>query len=142
MLTGVLAQLLLYGDDEVIHCGDGTSLAVMKGSDDRFIGAGFDVLTTGATAVWIGGNGLSGAADTLTGSGMTAVIGGNSNVVLNGDDVVATAHLASHVYFVGAGLSMHLGWDDSLDITGKGRPARSTRSPALIAASTSPAPRT
>ncbi len=120
VLTGAVSQLLLYGNYEVLHCGVDTSLAVMTGSDDRFIGAGFYVLTTGATDVWIGGNGLNGAADTLTGSNMTAVIGGNSNIVMTGDDDIVAMRLDSHLYFVGAGLTAHLGYNDSLAITGKG----------------------
>jgi hypothetical protein len=119
-ISGEKAQLLLYGDDEIIHAGVGTSLAVMSGTDERFIGAGFYALTTGATNVWLGGNGATGAYDTLTGSHFTAQLGSNSNVVISGDDDTVAIGALAHLYIVGAGMNVHVARDAQLIINGTG----------------------
>ena len=92
-IYGQNSQLLLYGNHEVIHCGDGTSMAIMSGTGDRFVGAGFTSYSYNAATdplVWIGGNGLNGACDTLTGAGTHGRHRRRLDICMKGEDDMIT----------------------------------------------------
>ncbi len=109
------SELILDGNYTIVHADDHSSLAV-TGSDERLIGADVFATATKGSEVWMGGNGVNGVDDTLTASNITATIGGNSNVILHGDDDVATIALDSNTYFVGEGLTAHVGNHATIDI--------------------------
>jgi hypothetical protein len=117
LVVGVSSQLTLDGNSNFVHARDHASMA-MTGSDERLVGADFAVLASSGSDLFLGRNGQTGAADTLTASNVTARTGANSNIILSGDDDTVAVREDTNLYFVGDGLSTHVGQGSDVTING------------------------
>ena len=119
IVVGVSSQLILDGNSNFIHARDHASMAV-TGSDERLVGADFFVTAPSGSDLFLGRNGQTGEADTLTASNVTARTSANSNIILSGNDDTVAVREDTNLYFVGDGLTAHVGQGSDVTISGKG----------------------
>lgn len=118
VFVATASLLEIFGSDNVIHFA-ATAAATVAGTNQRLLGAGFDISSTGAD-FFIGGNGESGAPDLGDVSNSTVRIGGNSNISMSGADDTLRVLGDSAVAFDGTGTSAHFGIGDKVNLTGSG----------------------
>ena len=119
LVVGVSSQLILSGNGNFIHARDDASMSV-TGSDERLVGANFYVTAPSGSDLFLGRNGQTGKADTLTASNVTVRTSANSNIILSGDDDMVAVREDTDLYFVGDGLTAHIGQGSNIIIAGKG----------------------
>ncbi len=117
LIVGVSSQLTINGNGNFVHARDHASMA-LSGSDERLVGSDFAVIASAGSDLFLGRNGQTGAADTLTASNITARTAADSNIILSGDDDTVAVRENTNLYFVGDGLSAHVGQGSTLTING------------------------
>jgi hypothetical protein len=117
LVVGVSSQLIVDGNSNFIHARDHASMSV-TGSDERLVGADFFVTAPKGSDLFLGRNGQTGEADTLTASNVTVRTSANSNIILSGDDDTVAVREDTNLYFVGDGLNAHVGQGSDVTISG------------------------
>ncbi len=114
------SNVVIDGANNYAHFVAGSSLSV-TGTNERLVGAGFNVSAASGADFWIGGTGAAGAADVVELSNGTVRVGANSNIQLTGDDDTLAVRGNSNVTLDGAGLFTHFGRNAKVVLGGNGQ---------------------
>jgi hypothetical protein len=99
---GVDSKLNVTGSNDAIAATTGDGIWVNLGTGETITGAGFIVHAASGTAITVGGNGLGGAKDVVSGSSLSVALQANSYLAVTGSSDEVTMAAGSNLRVTGS----------------------------------------
>jgi hypothetical protein len=97
-----VSSFSLSGSNDAITAGAGDTISLTSGTGDAFTGAGFTIDAAKGTGLTIGGDGLTGTTDTVSGSNVSVALEANSHMIVKGSKDTVTISGVSNLTVAGS----------------------------------------